>query len=103
MKKLLSTIALCAVMSPAAALTIPKEACALFGDIAGAVMEAHQRGISIAGPLASIPADTPPEWVEYIEAIVSKAREEPIWYSDGMRQKAVDDFVETFELDCYSQ
>jgi hypothetical protein len=96
MKKLLSTIALCAVMSPAAAVELSGEDCSTMGDLAGRYMEVRQDGWSVSKTLSFAPND-------YHETLVFRAYEERRWSSDERRQEAVEDFRIEVELECYSQ
>jgi hypothetical protein len=96
MKKLLSTIALCVVMSPAAAVDLTGEDCPTMGELAGKFMEVRQDGWSVTKTLSFASND-------YFESLVFRAYEEHRWSSDERRQEAVEDFTIEVELECYSQ
>jgi hypothetical protein len=95
MKNLLTTIALCAFMAPAAAVAQASEICPTIGSLAESIMTARQRGVPISQAYGL--ANDNALALEMIQQAWEKTR----WHSDGAQLREVQDFKEQWEVACY--
>ena len=98
MKKIITTIALCAFMTPALAENVTaKELCPMLGQLAGEIMKARQNGIPLSHSY-ELAAES-----EIAMGMVELAYNETRMHSEGGKERAVQDFQEAWEIACYEQ
>ena len=95
--KILTTIALCAFMSPAFAATVTIAGCTRIGDIAQVIMEARQAGVA---PSAILDAMEGEPVAPYMVVAAFKVDR---WHSEQFQLHEVQDFRADWELKCYTQ
>jgi len=98
MKKIITTIALCAFMTPTFAENVTaKELCPMLGQLAGEIMKARQNGISLSHSY-ELAAES-----KIAMGMVELAYNETRMHSEGGKERAVQDFQEAWEIACYEQ
>jgi hypothetical protein len=102
MKKLLLSVAICLVISPAAASLFNREDCPSTGQLAGSFMEVRQKGWSVTRTLSFVSTEYVPEVKEYFENVVLRAYRQPRWNTEEMINKSIENFRNEVELECYT-
>jgi hypothetical protein len=95
MKNLFTTIALCAFMTPAAAVAQASEFCPTIGSLAESIMTARQSGVPISQAYKLANGN------ELAMGMIQQAWEKTRWHSDGAQLREVQDFKEQWEVACY--
>ena len=97
MKNLLTTLALCAFMSPAFAAADDRVTCTTIGDIAQVIMEARQAGVAPSAIMEAM------EGVPIAPFMIAAAFEVDRWHSEQFQIHEVQDFRADWETKCYTQ
>jgi hypothetical protein len=95
MKNLITSIALCGLMTPASVMAQASEICPMLGELAQNTMIARQNGVSISDAYAAAAK------IDIATEMVRQAYSINRWHSDGAKIRAVEDFSEYWEILCY--
>lgn len=101
--KTLIIIAFALLPTAAPALTsLELQLCASRGDIAEFVMEAHQNGVPMSQQIAVVVGDgtRDPRLVDALLAVLTRAYDEPEYFTEQMRLGAIRRFRDAAERDC---
>jgi hypothetical protein len=96
MKSLLSTLVLCAFMTPAVAMSDANEECKMIGDIAESIMKARQAGVPISHAYEITAGN------ELATELARQAYEKTRWGTDELQLREVQDFKVFSVLACYT-
>jgi hypothetical protein len=98
MKNLLSTIALCAFMTPAVATAevTASEMCPTLGGLAEAIMQARQNGVPMSKSYELAAGH------ELAMAMVGDAYNTTRWHSEHAQVREIEDFRNSVEMACYN-
>ena len=96
MIKLLSTIALCASMTPAVAMAEAESICPTMGTLAETIMTARQGGIALSQILNG------PSGSEFVKEMAHQAYAKTRWHGEAAQLREIQDFREQWEIACYN-